>query len=68
MRWQYRITFSEGNTGTCISVDRIWDCLAYAHRKFGADRVSGVEERFGDGEWVSSELLPMSQEEADAID
>jgi len=67
MRWHYRITFAEGNTGICLSAERIWDALAYAHRKFGADRVSGVEERFGDGEWVDSALLPLTQEEADGI-
>lgn len=68
MRWQYRITFSAGNTGTCISADRIWDCLHHFHNKFSTDRVVSVEERFGDGEFVRSELLPLSQEEADGLE
>ena len=67
MRWQYRITFAEGNTGTCPSVARIWDCLLHFRAKFGADRIQAVEERWAESDWVSSTLLPISQEEADGI-
>jgi hypothetical protein len=68
MRWQYRITFAEGNTGTCIREDRVWDPLFFYREKFGADRVLRVEERWGNEEFISSELLPTSQEEADGIE
>lgn len=67
MRWQYRITFVEGNTGTCISEERLFDCLLHYRNKFGADRVAIVEERYGCGDWVASERLPTNEEEAFAI-
>lgn len=66
--WIYRVTFSEGNSGTCPSNERIWDCLEYFRRKFGADRVLFVEERKGDGAYIPSVLLPLSQEEADGLE
>jgi hypothetical protein len=67
MRWQYKIVFAEGNSGICPTPDRVWDCLAHFRNKFGTARVLSVAERFGSGDWVPSELLPLSQEEADGI-
>lgn len=67
MRYQYRITFAEGNTGTCPSPERIYDPLFYFREKFGTDRILRVEERYGEGEYVPSELLPTSEEEADTV-
>jgi len=68
MRWQYKITLTEGTTSLCLSHERIWGCRSYANRKFGDERVTGVQERYGDGKWVDSELLPLSQEEADSVE
>ena len=67
MRWQYRITFAEGITGTCSSAERVFDCLYHFRRKFGTQRVIKVEERYGDGEWTCSELLPACQGEWDTL-
>ena len=67
MRFQYRITFAEGNSGTCSTNERVWDCLAFFRKKFGSDRVLRVEGRQGAGEWVDSALLPTCREEADAL-
>lgn len=63
MRWQYRITFEEGDTGVCSREDRVWDGLRHYRNKFGAGRVIKVEERYGSEEWTPSELLPTSEEE-----
>jgi hypothetical protein len=67
VRWQYRLTFSEGNTGTCIRDERQYDSLNHFRERFSPDRILQVEERYGAGEWVASELLPTSKEEADAM-
>ena len=67
MRWVYRITFAEGNTGTCSSDTRIYDPLYVFREKFGADRVLQVEERYGAGQYVISTALPLSKEESDSL-
>ena len=66
--WIYRITFAERNTGTCPSRERIWNPLFFFREKFGNDRVSRVEEKRGEGSYVDSKLLPLSQGEADGIE
>jgi len=67
-RWVYRIIFSEGNSGTCISRERIFKPLEYFRRKFSEHRVSDVDERSVDGRWVPSYLLPQCPEEAESIE
>lgn len=67
-RWVYRVTWAGGDTGTCASAERIFDCLSHFRRKFGDDRVLAAEERSSDGRWVNSSLLPTCPEEAEGLE
>jgi len=66
-RFIYSIKFDNGKSSTCLSVERIYDPLRYFRAKFGEDSVIEVYERTGDGKSIPSTLLPLSQEEEEAI-
>tara|TARA_B110000503_G_scaffold86205_1_gene131283 strand:- start:56 stop:286 length:231 start_codon:yes stop_codon:yes gene_type:complete len=65
MKWQYRIEWHDGKTGTCIANDRVYDCMRHFRNRFSEDIVS-VHERLGGGEWHPSTVLPTCAEEAES--
>ena len=56
MRWQYRYTPSDGKSGIHVRADRLRDPLNHFREVFGLTRISLVEERWGAGEWLLSDL------------
>ena len=62
MRFIYVFRFADGGGGTCISVDRIWDCLRYFRDRLPSAEVVAVWEN-----GIPSYQLPLSPEEAEAI-
>ena len=47
MRWVYSIEFASGRKGTTTRTERVPDYLVYFRQRFGADKVAGVTERWG---------------------
>ena len=68
MRFVYNVTLASKKSATVPSQERIWDCLRFFRERFGEEAVVSVTERFGNSEPVQSYLLPLSREEAKALE